>query len=216
MRALGLVGSKEPLSLLCIGAHSDDIEIGAGGMILELIRRGARLDVHWVVLSAVGRRAEEARASAAGFLEGAAERRVELLEFRDGFFPMQAASLKEWFEGLKARSAPDLIFTHRRDDAHQDHRETAALTWNTFRDHLIFEYEVPKWDGDLGRPNTYMPIPKRVLERKVSLLMEHFASQRAKDWFEPGTFTALARLRGVECRAEEGFAEAFFAHKILL
>ena len=216
MRALGLVGSKEPLSLLCIGAHSDDIEIGAGGMILELIRRGARLDVHWVVLSAVGRRAEEARASAAGFLEGAAERRVELLEFRDGFFPMQAAGLKEWFEGLKARSAPDLIFTHRRDDAHQDHRETAALTWNTFRDHLIFEYEVPKWDGDLGRPNTYMPIPKRVLERKVSLLMEHFASQRAKDWFEPGTFTALARLRGVECRAEEGFAEAFFAHKILL
>ncbi len=216
MRRLGLAQPGERLSLLCLGAHSDDIEIGAGAAILDLIQRGIQLDVHWVVLSAAGQRGQEARASAAAFLEGAALSRIDLAEFRDGFFPYQGAELKNWLEQLKARASPDVVLTHWGDDAHQDHREVSKLTWNTFRDHLILEYEIPKWDGDFGRPNTYMPVSESAMKRKVELLMSHFGSQRSKDWFDPRTFMGLARLRGMECRAEDGYAEAFHAPKITL
>jgi LmbE family N-acetylglucosaminyl deacetylase len=216
MKALPLARPGETLSVLCLGAHADDIEIGAGGTILQWIASGIRLEVRWCVLSAIGARAEEARASAAAFLAGAVSSRLELGEFKDGFFPYQGADIKAWLEILKADSDPDVILTHRRGDAHQDHREVCQLTWNLFRDHLILEYEIPKWDGDLDQPNVYMPLSSAALGRKTELLLAHFGTQRSKDWFDAETFTGLARLRGMECRAPERYAEAFVLHKATL
>jgi LmbE family N-acetylglucosaminyl deacetylase len=216
MKALPLARPGETLSVLCLGAHADDIEIGAGGTILQWIGSGVRLEVRWCVLSASGPRAEEARASADAFLAGAVSSRLELGEFKDGFFPYQGAHIKAWLEILKADSDPDVILTHRRGDAHQDHREVCQLTWNLFRDHLILEYEIPKWDGDLDQPNVYMPLSSAALERKIELLLAHFGTQRSKDWFDAETFTGLARLRGMECRAPERYAEAFVLRKAML
>jgi LmbE family N-acetylglucosaminyl deacetylase len=216
MLRLNLTTGGSPLRVLCLGSHSDDIEIGAGGTILNWIASGVALDVHWVVFSAAGPRADEAANSAAGFLRGAANSKVTLFEFRDGYFPYQGAELKDCFEALKRDSNPDVILTHRRDDAHQDHREVAKLTWNSFRDHVILEYEIPKWDGDLARPNLYQPLSQAILERKIELLHAHFATQRSKDWFDPDTFRALARLRGMEARAPERVAEAFVLSKAVL
>lgn len=216
MLSLNLPAPGNRLSVLCLGAHSDDIEIGLGGTLLSLMARGVKLDVHWCVLSAVGDREAEARNSASDFLAGTATQTVETLPFRDGFFPQQGEAIKSWFEDLKSRVTPDLIFTHRRDDAHQDHREVCRLTWNTFRDNFILEYEIPKWDGDLGQPNLYVSVPADILKRKIELLNRHFATQRSKQWFDADTFQGLARLRGMECRAPERFAEGFFARKLLM
>jgi LmbE family N-acetylglucosaminyl deacetylase len=216
VRALQFAGHGDRLSVLCLGAHSDDIEIGAGATLLGMMDRGIRLEVHWCVLSGAGDRGKEAKASAADFLLGAAATQIEVIPFRDGFFPEQGDAIKSWFELLKQRTNPDIIFTHRRDDAHQDHRQVCRLTWNTFRDHCILEYEIPKWDGDMGQPNLYVPIPASALERKIDLLISHFGSQRSKQWFDRETFLALARLRGMECRAPERYAEAFVAHKLTL
>jgi LmbE family N-acetylglucosaminyl deacetylase len=216
MRQLGLISPGRRVHVLALGAHSDDIEIGTGGALLQWIASGAELHVHWCVLSANGARAGEAEASAAAFLGGAASARIELETFRDGYFPYDGARLKDWFESLRRRIDPDVILTHRREDAHQDHREICKLTWNSFRDHQILEYEIPKWDGDLGQPNLYVPLDATVLDRKVELLVEHFASQRSKDWFDPETFRGLSRLRGMECRATGGHAEAFTMRKAQL
>ncbi|SFV33407.1 PIG-L deacetylase family protein [Hyphomicrobium facile] len=216
MLPLKLPASGPPLPVLCLGAHSDDIEIGAGGALLQWISEGARLNIIWCVLSASGDRADEARGSAESFLQGAAGSNIEVMSFRDGFFPTQGEQIKEMFETLKSRFSPDLILTHRRDDAHQDHREVCRHTWNTFRDHLILEYEIPKWDGDLGQPNLYVPLEAGVLARKIELLMKHFGTQRSKHWFDDETFRGLARLRGLECRAAERYAEAFFARKLIV
>lgn len=221
--AHGLVGSEvknfeiarpgESLSVLCLGAHADDIEIGVGGTILEWIGAGAKLHVRWCVLSAAGRRADEARASAASFLAGATAAEVEVATFPDGLFPYHGYEIKSWMEDLKDRVQPDLVFSHRFDDAHQDHREVSRLTWNTFRDHLIFEYEIPKWDGDISRPNVYSVLAGPTVERKISLLLSEFPTQRSKDWFDAETFRALARLRGLECRAPDRYAEGLFLRK---
>jgi LmbE family N-acetylglucosaminyl deacetylase len=216
MRALQIAGRGDRLSVLCLGAHSDDIEIGAGGTLLSWIDQGVHLDVHWCVLSGVDERGTEARASANDFLAGAAERTIEIMSFRDGFFPEQGEQIKLWFEQLKSRLNPDVILTHRRDDGHQDHRQVNRLVWNTFRDHLVLEYEIPKWDGDMARPNVYMPVSASIMKRKIDLLMSHFGSQRSKQWFDPETFLGLARLRGMECRASERYAEAFVARKLAL
>jgi LmbE family N-acetylglucosaminyl deacetylase len=216
MIPLKLPTAGERVVVLCLGAHSDDIEIGAGGTLLQWIATGVKLDVLWCVLSARGEREDEARRSAAAFLSGAADARIEVMPFKDGFFPAESEKIKGWFEALKLRVQPDLILTHRRDDAHQDHREVCRHTWSTFRDHLVLEYEIPKWDGDLGRPNLYVPLGASVLERKMDLLLAHFGSQRSKDWFDRDTFGGLARLRGMECRAPERYAEAFFANKLVL
>jgi LmbE family N-acetylglucosaminyl deacetylase len=213
MRALSLARPGETLSVLCLGAHSDDVEIGAGGTILGWIASGIRLTVHWCVLSATGSRATEAEASARAFLAGAESSKIQLGEFKDSFFPYQAADIKAWLNGVKGEFEPDVILTHARHDAHQDHREICQLTWNLFRNHLILEYEIPKWDGDLSQPNVYMPLTSAILERKIEFLLTHFGTQRSKDWFEAGTFTGLARLRGMECRAREGYAEAFVLRK---
>jgi LmbE family N-acetylglucosaminyl deacetylase len=216
MKALELANPGDRLSVLCLGAHSDDIEIGAGATLLTLLERDILLDVHWCVLSGCGEREVEAKKSAADFLAKAASAQVEVMSFRDGFFPEQGEAIKQWFESLKTRVEPNLILTHRRDDAHQDHRHVCRLTWNTFRDHLILEYEVPKWDGDFGQPNVYVPVSAAAIARKTALLISHFGSQRSKQWFDEETFRGLARLRGMECRAPERYAEAFFGRKLLL
>lgn len=216
LKTLHLARARERLSVLCLGAHSDDIEIGAGGTLLHWIAQGVELDVQWCVLGAVGEREHEARASASDFLQGAANARVEALQFRNSFFPEQGAQIKEWFEALKSRVMPDIVLTHRRQDAHQDHREVARHTWATFRNHLILEYEIPKWDGDMGRPNVYVPLSSEILHRKVELLMKHFASQRSRQWYDEETFSGLGRLRGMECCAPDRYAEAFFGSKVLL
>jgi LmbE family N-acetylglucosaminyl deacetylase len=215
MKSLDLAQPGQPLSVLCLGAHADDIEIGVGGTLLAWIASGVQLEAYWCVLSADGARAAEAKASAAAFLADAAGR-LELGQFDDNRFPYQGHAIKTWLEGLRARVAPDVIFTHRRNDSHQDHREICQLTWNLFRDHLILEYEIPKWDGDLDQANAYMPLSAAVLERKITLLLEHFGTQRSRDWFDAETFRGLARLRGMECRAPERYAEAFTLRKARL
>jgi LmbE family N-acetylglucosaminyl deacetylase len=216
MKALQLAGPGDRLSVLCLGAHSDDIEIGAGATLLSMQERGVRLDVHWCVLSGAGEREREARASASDFLSAAQSTHVEVMSFKDSLFPEQGDAIKSWFIGLKERVDPGLILTHRREDAHQDHRHVCRLTWNTFRDHCILEYEIPKWDGDMGQPNLYVPISASTLKRKIDLLFSHFGSQRSKQWFDAETFLGLARLRGMECRAPELYAEAFLGRKLAL
>ena len=201
VRALQFGGRGDCLSVLCLGAHSDDIEIGAGATLLSMMGRGLRLEVHWCVLSGASDREKEAKASATDFLSDATASQIEVMSFRDGFFPEQGDAIKSWFEMLKLRANPNIISTHRRDDAHQDHRHVCRLTWNTFRDHCILEYEIPKWDGDIGQPNLYVPVSRNVLLRKIELLISHFGSQRSKQWFDRETFLGLARLRGMECRA---------------
>jgi LmbE family N-acetylglucosaminyl deacetylase len=216
MKALQLARPGDRLSVLCLGAHSDDIEIGAGATLLSLMERGIQLDVRWYVLSGGEARAVEAKKSAADFLVKAASAEVEVKSFPDGLFPEHGEPIKAWFESLKRKGEPDLILTHRRDDAHQDHRQVSRLTWNTFRDHTILEYEIPKWDGDIGQPNLYVPVSAAALQRKIELLMAHFASQRSKQWFDEETFRGLARIRGMECRAPERYAEAFFGRKLMM
>ncbi|MEZ5957150.1 MAG: PIG-L deacetylase family protein [Hyphomonadaceae bacterium] len=214
MLALDLARPGKALRVLALGAHSDDIEIGAGGTILSWIASGAEVTVDWCALSAPGERADEARASAMEFLAGAKQADIHLGQFRDGYFPAERTAVKDWVEGLKRLEKPDVVLCHQRNDAHQDHRIVCELAWNTFRDHLILEYEIPKWDGDLGQPNIYVPLSDDVLVRKIELLHKHFGTQRSKAWFDDETFRGLARLRGVECR--ERYAEAFFARKLLL
>lgn len=202
-----------PLRLLCLGAHSDDIEIGCGGTILTLIGAGA-LECRWAVFAAGDPvRKEEALRSAGRFLEGAAGPRVVTHAFRDAWFPAAWGEIKAAVEALKDFE-PDLILTHRRDDRHQDHRLLAELTWNAFRSHLVLEYEIPKYEGDLGQPNLYVPLAPEVADRKVAILLEEFASQRQRPWFGEGTFRSLMRLRGLECGSAA--AEAFHAPKVTL
>jgi LmbE family N-acetylglucosaminyl deacetylase len=208
--------SRQRLRLLLIGAHSDDIEIGCGGTVLSLLRGRADVAVHWVVLSAAGAREAEARRSAAAFLEGAAEAHVRICAFRDGFLPFEGTAVKEYFETLKQDVSPDLVFTHRLEDRHQDHRLLADLTWNTFRDHAILEYEIPKYEGDLGHPNLFVPLDSEVSRRKLSLLMTMFGTQRSKRWFTKELFAAVMRLRAMEAGLPDGHAEGFYSRKLLL
>ena len=205
---------ERPFDILCLGAHSDDIEIGCGGTILRLIGEFPRLRIFWVVFSAQGPRAEEARKSADLFLAGAAEKQIFTRDFRDGYFPYNGAGIKDFFEELKSQVSPDLVFTHYRNDRHQDHRLIEELTWNTFRDHLILEYEIPKFDGDLGRPNFYVCLDEEIAARKTRYLREIFASQREKHWFDHDVFEGLMRIRGMESRSPGRFAEGYYAYKI--
>ena len=203
-----------PLRLLCLGAHSDDIEIGCGGTILRLLAQGAPVEACWVVFGARGPRAQEARRSASLFLAGAHAQRVLVRNHRDGFFPIEGGTIKEEFEKLKRSFAPDVVLTHYRDDRHQDHRVISDLTWNTFRDHLILEYEVPKYDGDLGIPNFFVPLDEETCMKKIGHILDNFPSQRAKHWFTAETFRAMLRLRGIESCAP--YAEAFHCRKIVM
>lgn len=204
-----------PFTVLCLGAHSDDIEIGCGGTLLHLRKNFPQLSFHWVVFSAPGPRAQEAAKAAEHFTSGC-EKRIVLKDYRDGFFPYGASEIKELFEEMKGQVNPDLVFTHWQGDAHQDHRLLSDLTWNTFRNHLILEYEIPKYDGDMGRPNLFVPLEPSLYEKKIDYLLEAFGTQRAKRWFDRETFLGLMRIRGVECNAASGYAEAFHCRKAVL
>lgn len=208
------LGGTGPLRVLAVGSHADDIEIGCGGTLLRLART-RELDVRWVVLSASEERAAEAKRSAEAFLDGAASSQITVEAFRDAFF-RYGGEVKEYFESLKAAVSPDLILTHHGSDLHQDHRLVAELTWNTFRDHLVLEYEIPKYDGDLGSPNVFVHLDEDVAGRKVELLLESFPSQRSRPWFTEDLFLALMRLRGMESASPSGLAEAFYARKVVL
>jgi LmbE family N-acetylglucosaminyl deacetylase len=205
-----------PLQILCLGAHSDDIEIGCGGTILHLAKQHSECVVHWAVFSASGVRLAEAQRGAELFTTRAKSRGLILKNFQDGFMPFVGAELKAVFEEELKAISPDLVFTHNRKDAHQDHRLIAELTGNTFRDHLILEYEIPKYDGDLGQPNCFVPLEAEIFQEKVRSIMEAFPSQHSKRWFREDTFLSLMRLRGMECNSASGYAEAFYGRKIVL
>lgn len=210
------LANKDAPRILCLGAHSDDIEIGALATILSLAERHPGAHIDWVVFGASENRQEEAAASAAYCTRVYHDAKVRIHEFQDGHFPMQAAAIKTEFEALKLRCEPDLIFTHYRHDRHQDHAVISDLTWQTFRNHLIFEYEIPKYDGDLGIPNVFNAVAETLVEQKLEILDRFFATQQKKNWFVPETFSALMRLRGIECHSDSGFAEAFHCRKMLL
>lgn len=214
MQALKLEPAGERLTILLVGAHSDDIEIGCGGTVLKLLADHPDASVHWVVFSASEERKREAEQSARNFL-GDADATITVHGFRDGFFPYVGAEIKDAFEALKS-VAPDVVFTHWSGDAHQDHRLLNELTWNTFRDHWVLEYEIPKFDGDLGRPGFFVPLTEAQARRKVDLLSESFPSQRGKSWYDADTFLGLMRLRGNECRAPGRYAEAFHCRKVTI
>lgn len=214
-RLSDLFSGSRPIEVLCIGAHCDDIEIGCGATLLRLAAE-RELNVTWLVLCSTPRRAAEVRASAARFLRGARGRTLLIESFRDGYLPSQWAEVKDRFERLKQTVRPDLIFTHEHGDHHQDHRVAGELTWNTFRDHMILEYEIAKYDGGLGQPNLFVPVTRAVAGRKSRHLTTAYASQAGRRWFTEETFLALMRLRGVECNAGDGYAEAFHARKLVV
>lgn len=199
-------------TILLLGAHCDDIEIGCGGTIMRLVKRYPDARFLWVTFSADNEREAETRRAAELLLQGAGMTEIIIERFRGSYFPYCGPELKDRFEALK-RFAPDLVLTHYRSDLHQDHRLINELTWNTFRNHGVLEYEIPKFDGDIGVPNTFVPITRAELLRKCEILMTCFTSQHGRSWFTPDTFQAIARLRGIECNAPEGFAEAFYARK---
>jgi len=209
------LGRRRTLEVLCLGAHCDDIEIGCGATLMRLVKEQP-VRVTWVIMSSTAKRAAEARKSAALFLRQAKAARVQIEAFRDGFLPAHWNDVKERFEELKRLPRPDVVFTHERDDRHQDHRVVCELTWNTFRDHLILEYEIPKFDGGMGQPNLYVPVTAALTERKSRHLLSAYRSQGKKTWFSAETFRGLMRLRGIESNAGDGFAEAFHARKAVL
>lgn len=208
--------SGRPLRLMVLGAHADDIEIGCGATVIRLIAANPCLEVDWVVASASGERVDEARASAEAYTDGVARVRIHVWEFRDGFLPYEGPRVKERFEQLKGVSRPDLVLTHYRDDRHQDHRMVSDLTWNTFRDSVVLEYEIPKWDGDMGQPNLYVEVDELAARTKVDRLNFHFPSQHGRDWWDDDTFFSIMRLRGIECRSRSRHAEAFYARKLVM
>ena len=217
MKALKLTSTNnEPLSILCLGAHSDDIEIGCGGTILRILTEYNNVEVSWVVFSAKGERKNEADESANQFLANSNKRKIIINDFRDGFFPYQGQEIKAFFESLKHEVKPDVIFTHYRNDLHQDHRLVSELTWNTFRNHSIFEYEIMKYDGDIGNPNLFVQLDYPTCQKKITRILESFKSQANHQWFSEDAFLALLRLRGVECNASEKYAEAFYCRKMVI
>ena len=217
MLRIHLSHPKTPLRrILCLGAHCDDIEIGCGGTILRLLKEYPGLQITWVVFSSDKQRRREAHRSAQLFFQSSTRHRIVVKSFRDSYFPYQGSRIKKYFEVLKQDPPPDLIFTHFRNDLHQDHRLISDLTWNAFRSHLSLEYEVPKYDGDLGAPNFFVGIDNTILSRKVRFILEAFESQKAKHWFTEDSFRALPRIRGVESSASEKYAEAFYCRKVIL
>ncbi|SEA44901.1 N-acetylglucosaminyl deacetylase, LmbE family [Desulfuromusa kysingii] len=212
MLGLNLPHTDEPLKVLCLGAHCDDIEIGCGGTILELTANRA-IDCTWVVFCSNEVRAAEAQACAEKFLHNAKHINIIIKDFRDGFLPYLGYEVKDFYEEIKQQVSPDLIFTHYRQDKHQDHRLVSELTLNTFRNHLILEYEIPKYDGDMGQPNAYVPVNEKYSLKKVLLIDGSYKSQRDKNWFDPELFKSLMRIRGMEINASERYAEAFYSYK---
>lgn len=207
-------GSERPGKFLFLGAHCDDIEIGCGGAMLQLATNYPEAEIHWVVFSGNELRSAETREAARQF--AGVQVKLSCKNFRNSFFPSEIVPIKEYFEEIKQDFDPDMIFTHFRDDFHQDHRVISELTWNTFRSHLVLEYEIPKYDGDLGNPSVFLPLTESDAERKAEIIVKAFASQHSRQWFSSDTFMALLRLRGIQCNAAEGYAEAYYARKLTL
>jgi len=201
--------------ILCLGAHSDDIEIGCGGTILRWLDEYPSAEIYWIVMGASGERRTEAVQSANLFLTNARRKEIVVKEFRDGYFPYNGAEIKDFFEDLKREYLPDVILTHYREDLHQDHRLVSELTWNTFRSHLILEYEIVKYDGDLGAPNFFVHLTESVAQRKIRTILECFKSQRKKSWFTEDAFSSILRLRGIESNAPNKYAEGFYCRKMV-
>jgi LmbE family N-acetylglucosaminyl deacetylase len=204
-----------PKKILALGAHADDIEIGCGGTILRLLEENPATEIYWVVLGATGQRKTEAVESAHRFLANARRKEIVVKEFRDGYFPYIGSEIKEFFEELKRKYFPDLILTHYREDLHQDHRLVSELTWNTFRNHLILEYEIVKYDGDLGAPNFFVHLTESIARKKIQTIVECFKSQQDKSWFTEDTFSSILRLRGLESNAPDRYAEGYYCRKIV-
>ena len=204
------------LKILCLGAHSDDIEIGCGGTILRLLEEMKNVEVKWIVFSAEGQRIEEARKSAELFLGNARKKNIEIKNFRESFFPYMGSEIKECFEQIKNEVKPDIIFTHYRHDLHQDHRLLSELTWNTFRDHLILEYEIIKYDGDLGMPNFFVHLDEEVVRKKTKYILKSFKTQNNRKWFTKDAFMSILRIRGIESNAPEKYAEGFYCRKAVV
>jgi LmbE family N-acetylglucosaminyl deacetylase len=216
MLRLALSAGGQPLRVLCVGAHCDDIEIGCGGTLLQLQQTSAPLTIDWAILSGTQERRSEAISSMEQFVAPRHRGSLTFGDLPDANFPADYSGAKAFFSSLRSNANPDLVFCHARDDAHQDHRIVNEMTWGAFRDHCILEYEIMKWDGDLGRPNAYVPLDPEQAEAKVALLMSAYGSQRSRDWFTPDAFRAVMRIRGLECRAPSGLAEGFVARKLLL
>jgi len=213
MLSLSFDGLKR---VLCLGAHSDDIEIGCGGTLLKLARERPDLEVRWIVFSAGGRRTTEAQRSARWFLQGVRRKKIVVKRFQTSFFPYQGQRIKQVFEQIKESFQPDLVFTHFLEDRHQDHRILSELTWNTFRNHLVLEYEIPKYEGDLQQPNLFVPLGREVCQEKVSRICRFFQTQSNKQWFSEDLFFGLMRIRGIECASPTKYAEAFHCRKLVL
>jgi LmbE family N-acetylglucosaminyl deacetylase len=217
MIQLVLNKKKTPIKILCLGSHCDDIEIGCGGTLLKLIQDyDGDVSIRWVIFSANAERKKEAMGSAQAFLKRTKQKATQIQQFKDSFFPYQGSEIKTYMHLLSREFSPDVIFTHYRKDLHQDHRLISELTWNAFRDHLILEYEIPKYDGDLGSPNVFVPLPESLCNRKIATIIRSFKTQLNKPWFTKETFSALLRLRGIESNSASGYAEAFYCRKILL
>ena len=217
MLALPLTANIDAaLNVLCLGAHCDDIEIGCGGTLLTLLENNPNINVYWQVFSSTPSRKEEAIAGAERFCANAKNLQISVLEFRDGYLPYEGASVKDAMEDVRSAFSPDLVFTHYRHDLHQDHRKISELTWNAFRNHLILEYEIPKWDGDMGSPNTFVAIDEVVAAEKIAALQAIYNSQKNKQWFTDDLFLALMRLRGMESNSPSNLAEAFYTRKLLI
>lgn len=207
--------NNKELKILCLGAHSDDIELGCGGTILRLLKEIEKVEVQWVVFSAHSKRAEEANKSANLFLTNAQEKNVVIKNFRERFFPYIGSEIKEYFDELKLNINPDIIFTHYLEDRHQDHRLISELTWNTFRNHFILEYEIPKYEGDLGKPNFFVELAIEMCQEKSDAIFKCFKSQHDKIWFDQSAFLSILRLRGIEANASSMHAEGFYSRKII-
>ena len=202
--------------ILCLGAHCDDIEIGCGGTLLNMITRLSKVDIFWIVFSSNSARREEALSSANKFIKRAYKKHIKIEDFRDGFFPYTGIEIKEYFEKLKNTFSPDMIFTHYKEDLHQDHRMISELTWNTFRDHFILEYEIPKYDGDIGAPNFFVPLEPSICRMKIKNILASFKTQREKHWLKEDLLYSMLRIRGMECVSPTKYAESFYCRKMLL
>lgn len=214
MRSLLLTKDhNEPLNVLCLGAHCDDLEIGCGGSLLKLLDVRPKVNIYWQVFTSSPSRKQEAIDGANAFCKNASSLTIKVLDYRDGYLPYEGEAVKESFEETKRNISPDLILTHYRHDLHQDHRKVSELTWNTFRNHMIWEYEIPKWDGDLGSPNTFVSLDKQIAEQKIAALQSVYNSQKAKKWFTDDLFWSMMRIRGMECNSASGLAEAFYTRK---
>jgi LmbE family N-acetylglucosaminyl deacetylase len=203
------------LKILCLGAHSDDIEIGCGGSILRLLSEYRNAEIYWVVLGSSGRRDQEALSSAKKFLKNTKKKKIIVNNFKDSFFPYMGGEIKNFFEKIIKNVSPDIVFTHYRHDLHQDHRLVSELTWNTFRNHFILEYEIMKYDGDIGVPNFFVHLDNPICQNKIRIIMDSFQTQRGKDWFTSEVLYSILRLRGMESKAPGDYAEGFYCRKLI-